>query len=387
MRIPLKRDSIKIDFFIIYFNILTGWTVWKIWRNKLSLNSTRCGKTFRLLEIANSLISTTVVKLKSSVKMILSLLQEQNREIIRLRLISICLNKYMSHQRLNVGPLITCSIPISTNKDKKCRAGSFNEWLVGFTDGDGTFSMTKGKNGIYQFTFKITQSIYNYRVLYFIKKTLGFGSITKDGHNLVQYRIRDTKVLKEIILPIFDSYALHTSKHYSYSLWKEALLGNSEIRDFNKNLCKISGTRGIFKNPYDYKSPHNKIPTKSWIIGFVEAEGSFFLVRKDSTRVVHSFAITQKLDYHILNQLKDLFGIKAKIKENTVNSSFLLETTNSRNIEYLIDYFKNTLIGMKSVEYRIWARSYEKHKGNYKKLLIIQNQLRNMRNKHKLFIE
>ena len=96
--------------------------------------------------------------------------------------------------------------------------------------------MTKGKNGSYQFTFKITQSVYNYRVLYFIKKTLGFGSITKDGNNLVQYRIRDTKVLKQIILPIFDTYPLHTSKHYSYSLWKEALLENSEIRDFNKNL-------------------------------------------------------------------------------------------------------------------------------------------------------
>jgi Cytochrome C and Quinol oxidase polypeptide I/LAGLIDADG endonuclease len=353
----------------------TGWTVWQ--RHKLSLNSTRCGKVSRLLEIANSLISTTVVKLKSSVKMILSLLYKKNREIIRLRLISICLNKYMWHQRLNVGPLICYSTQISTLK--KCRASSFNEWLVGFTDGDGTFSMTKGKNGSYQFTFKITQSVYNYRVLYFIKKTLGFGSITKDGNNLVQYRIRDTKVLKQIILPIFDTYALHTSKHYSYSLWKEVLLGNSEIRDFNKNLFQTL--------PYDYKSPHNKIPTKSWIIGFVEAEGSFFLVRKDSTRIVHSFAITQKLDYQILDQLKDLFGIKAKIKTNTVNGSFLLETTNSRNIEYLINYFKNTLIGMKSVEYRIWSRSYHKHKGNYKKLLIIQNQLRNMRNKHKLLIE
>lgn len=360
----------------------TGWTVCKMWKNKLSLNSTRCGKISCLLQNANSLISTTVVKLKSSVKMVLSLLCYQNKEITRLPLISIFLKKYMCHQRLNVGPLVDCSTQTSVNyksMDVKCRAGSFNEWLVGFTDGDGTFSMTKGKNGSYQFTFKITQSVYNYRVLYFIKKTLGVGSITKDGKNLVQYRIRDTTVLKKVILPIFDSYVLHTTKHYSYILWKDSLLKNSVIRDLNKSLFKTI--------PYDYKSPNNSKPSKSWIIGFVEAEGSFFLVRKDSTRMVHSFAITQKLDYQILNQLKDLFNIKANIKKNTVNGSFLLETTNSRNIEYLIGYFKNTLIGMKSVEYRIWSRSYEKHKGNYNKLLIIQNQLRNMRNKHKLLIE
>lgn len=387
----------------------TGWTVCKIRSKKLSLNSTRCGKISCLLQSANSLISTTVVKLKSSVKMILSLLYNQNKQITRLSLISICLNKYKWHQRLNVGPLVNCSTqkqkekkwekigvkrksdpaPImlsffsSSSKnhncaDVKCRAGSFNEWLVGFTDGDGTFSMTKGKNNSYQFTFKITQSVYNYRVLYFIKKTLGVGSITKDGKNLVQYRITDTAVLKKVIVPIFDSYVLHTTKHYSYSLWKESLLGDSVIRDLNKSL---------FKTVYDYKSPNCFKPSKSWIIGFVEAEGSFFLVRKDSTTVIHCFAITQKLDNQLLNQLKDLFCIKASIKKNTVNGSLSLETTNSRNIEYLIDYFKNTLIGMKSLEYRIWSRSYEKHKGNYKQLLIIQNQLRNMRNKHKLLID
>lgn len=377
----------------------TGWTVYKMWKNKLSLNSTLCGKISCLLQNANSLISTTVVKFKSSVKMILSLLYDHNKETIRLSLVSICLNKYMWHQRLNVEPLVNCctqrekkesshfflllnkldaSSKNQNSEDVKCRAGLFNEWLVGFTDGDGTFSMTKGKNGSYQFTFKITQSVYNYRVLYFIKKTLGVGSITKDGTNLVQYKITDTVVLKKVIVPIFDSYVLHTTKHFYYSLWKESLF-NPVIRDFNKSLFK--------KVPYDYKSPNSSKPSKSWIIGFIEAEGSFFLVKKENTRIVHSFAITQKLDYQILNQLKDLFNIKASIKKNTMNGSFLLETTNSRNIQYLIHYFKNTLIGMKSIEYRIWSRSYEKHKGNHTKLLIIQNQLTNMKNKHKLLIE
>jgi hypothetical protein len=193
---------------------------------------------------------------------------------------------HLLHQRLNVEPLI------------------FNEWLIGLTDGDGTFSMTKGKNNSYKFTLKLTQSIYNYRILYYIKRNLGYGSITKDGNNLIQFRIRDTKVLKEIIIPIFDTYLLHTSKYYYYNLWREALL-NPNLRDINKSK---------FLLPLNYKSPNHHIPTKSWIIGFVEAEGSFDLVKKDKKRIVHCFGITQKLDHHLLEQLRSIFRIVAKLK-------------------------------------------------------------------------
>lgn len=35
--------------------------------------------------------------------------------------------------------------------------------------------------------------------------------------------------------------------------------------------------------------------------------------------------------------------------------------------------------GLKSVEYRIWARSYNKHKGEFFKLDLIRNQMRTLR--------
>ena len=37
--------------------------------------------------------------------------------------------------------------------------------------------------------------------------------------------------------------------------------------------------------------------------------------------------------------------------------------------------------GVKSLEYRIWARSYNKNKGNYGKLFKIRNIVRNLRKK------
>ena len=276
---------------------------------------------------------------------------------------------YTSHQRLNVEL-------------------NFVEWFVGFTDGDGCFSFSapcRAKRGrgakqgrSFGFSFKLTQSVYNARILHFIKKKLQYGSITSDGPYLSQFRIRDQQVLKSFIIPIFDQYLLHTSKFYSYSLFKQALFANTlEERIALKDL--------VLQIPNDFISPHNTVPTKSWIIGFVEAEGSFYISTKDSNRYVHAFGITQKKDKLILEQLKAIFGISASIKPNGVNHDcWMLETTNSRSIEFLIEYFNNQMIGMKSVEFRIWSRSYYKHKGDPQALKIIQDKLRKLRNRHKL---
>ena len=289
---------------------------------------------------------------------------------------------YKAHQRLNV--------ELSEN---------FIEWLVGVTEGDGYFSMDQHKNGSWSFTFGIGQGVYNARLLFYIKRVLGYGSVTKSGVGELKFRVRDSKVLKEVIIPIFDSYMLHTSKCYHYELWKEALL-NPNLRVHNKKLMETI--------PDDYKSPHSSIPTKNWIVGFIEAEGSFYLVKKDSktTRIVHAFGITQKKDVHILNQLRSLWGIAAQVKlsrgvlvpdvhpqtegmEGTStpqhkNQAYLLETTNSRVIENLTHYFSNTLKGMKAVEFRIWQRSYFKHKGDYLKLHEIREMVRNLKSNTKL---
>ena len=315
---------------------------------KQSLNSTRCGKLSINYGHNYKILSTTAT---ASVKMV------KFTETIRLCHNSVNNNLIMNvtHQRLNVELL-------------------FNQWLVGFTDGDGTFSMTKSQNGSWQFTYKLTQSRYNGRILHYIKKNLGYGSITNDGLDLIQFRIRDTEVLKNVIVPIFDTYKLHTSKYYQYNLWKTALF-NPDLRDEIKVLFK--------QKPEGFLSPNSAIPTRAWIIGFVEAEGSFFLVKKDASRIVHAFGITQKGELHLLEQLKSIFGIITKIKLGK-NGAYLLETTNSRCIKFLVDYFSNTLKGMKSVEYRMWARSFIKDKGNFIALQKMQTQMRSLRNKHKL---
>jgi len=55
----------------------------------------------------------------------------------------------------------------------------FYQWLVGFTDGDGTFSIVH-QNEKWSLTFKLSQHEYNMRLLYFIKTQLGIGNINKE---------------------------------------------------------------------------------------------------------------------------------------------------------------------------------------------------------------
>jgi hypothetical protein len=65
-------------------------------------------------------------------------------------------------------------------------------------------------------------SRYNLRALYYIKKQLGVGSVTKDN-NKGQFFIRDRKTLETIILPIFDKHPLLTSKQFNYLRLRQAL--------------------------------------------------------------------------------------------------------------------------------------------------------------------
>jgi hypothetical protein len=118
--------------------------------------------------------------------------------------------------------------------------------------------------------------------------------------------------------------------------------------------------------------------SKPWLVGFTEAEGSFYLVAKSSNRLVHGFEITQKLDKIVLIAIKHLLRISTNVKTTRLGT-YSIVNTNSRAIENIIKNFNNTMKGMKSLEYRIWSRSYNKHKGDFMALDKIRNQVRAMK--------
>lgn len=123
----------------------------------------------------------------------------------------------------------------------------------------------------------------------------------------------------------------------------------------------------------------NNVVSKSWLVGFIEAVGSFYLANKTSTRIVHGFGLTQKLDKIVLEGIRIILHIKNPVRNKELHNYYILDTTNSRAIENAIVFFKNTMKGVKSLEYRVWARSYTKNKGNYTKLSNIRDVIRKLR--------
>lgn len=271
---------------------------------------------------------------------------------------------------------------------------SFYNWLVGFADGDGTFYFGQTKKNVWSFSFQISQSSYNLRVLYFMKSKLIVGHVNVDKKNKqAVFRIRNKSHLVDQIIPIFEKHPLLTSKHFKYECFKEALLiyQNPDLSLEEKNsLISTLKTKSrsipeTYKSPVwkSLKSPLGvkdkkdllKIMTKSWIVGFMEAEGSFYLVKKGPNRLVHAFEIIQKLDLIVLETISLTFNLKVT-KKKTYNT---VVTTNRKAIKTIADYFFKTMKGIKALEYRIWARSFNKKRKDFESLLKIRNQMRNIR--------
>ena len=98
---------------------------------------------------------------------------------------------------------------------------SFYKWLVGFTDGDGCFTIYKQGNK-WSLIYKLSQKDTNIQQLYYIKNIQKVGHITKENTGMCSFRIRNKEHLKDVIFPIFDSYNQRTVKYYDYHIIKQA---------------------------------------------------------------------------------------------------------------------------------------------------------------------
>ena len=266
----------------------------------------------------------------------------------------------------------------------------FYKWLVGLTDGDGTFYFAKTNKGVWTFTFKIGQSNYNLRLLYYVKSNLSVGSVSvpNSKDNTAEFRVRDIQHIINHILPIFDKYPLLTSKYFNYNLFKKAILIMNDSSLSKEEKDKLISSLKSQSLPENYISPAwlainnsvstvedaKKIISKPWLIGFTEAEGSFYIVKKGPARLIHAFEITQKLDRIVLEAISLILGIKVTQKKNY----FTVVTTNTDAIKNIADYYFNTMKGMKALEYRIWARSFNKKK-DFESMSQIQNLMRKIR--------
>jgi len=136
---------------------------------------------------------------------------------------------------------------------------------------------------------------------------------------MANFRISVRKDLAKVIFPIFDKYPLRTSKYYYYLRFKKAhhILENPLLTSEEKfNLIE-----SLLKEPIpdDYVSPAlyyldpslssykeiESIITDQWLVGFVEADGSFGIIPDSSQQYFDiEFSLTQNLDITLLELIR-----------------------------------------------------------------------------------
>nr|YP_003204916.1 endonuclease [Millerozyma farinosa]CAY39286.1 Endonuclease, COX1 group I intron encoded [Millerozyma farinosa] len=274
---------------------------------------------------------------------------------------------------------------------------NFDEWLVGFTDGDGYFNIYMNETNLkINFTFKLSQNKYNSQLLYLIKNKLKVGKVVSYD-NTVSYILRDVNHMQKVMLPIFDKYYLLTSKYYNYLKFKECMLisNNDKLSQedkmlnmkYMKNMNLPNNYRSPKWNNINYKEMKSvnqiyNMMTKSWLTGFIEAEGNFFYTKKSDIRYMHTFSMTQKLDPMMLYSMKHMLHMKNKMRY--YNNFYKLETSNSRSMNFMMNYFmtnnhKNMFKGMKSLEFTLWKRTFNKDRKNYEKMYKMQQMVRKLK--------
>jgi hypothetical protein len=125
------------------------------------------------------------------------------------------------------------------------------EYLAGFIDGEGCFSVSIHPNPNSKFgwiidpDFTINQHKQSHGFLKRIQKFLGCGKIyekSPDKSNVLTFTVYSRRTISEKILPFIDKHPLLSSKQNDYKLFREIV-----IRMQNKEHHNIKGFHTIVK--------------------------------------------------------------------------------------------------------------------------------------------
>jgi hypothetical protein len=256
------------------------------------------------------------------------------------------------------------SLPIHIKKISQ----NFLEWFIGFAEADGCFYIKKEKlktenacqKGKKRLIFEISQK--DPKILYKIKKTLGFGNVTnyknKKGEIYWIYKISSKENVKRII-SLFDGNLILIKRKRQFHKWvKEARKLKCLPKNFQsknlKNFVKIS-------------------KQNAWLSGFLDGDGGFYANMscpgpraKVSKALKQKFFFTQKNEKKNLEFILSLLESKSKIQKfSNANkkSYFRIEISSLKSHEILIDYLtKFPLKTLRKISFLRWKRVFNARK-------------------------
>lgn len=224
--------------------------------------------------------------------------------------------------------------------DKPLPSRAFLEWLIGFVEGDGSFTVTT--RGELQLV--ITQSTSDVQILIYIMNSLGFGKVIQQSklNKTHRFIVQDYKNLLLICL-LFNGNMVFFTRTARFQRFLAA---------FNEKSLK--------KNKKIIKPLINIIlPTLSdyWLSGFTDAEGCFTLsLLKNSKAYRLRFILSQKWDANktILDHILSLFGV-GSVSLSVKPDNWQYICNGVKNTEAILSYFdEKSLKTKKKTSYLLW---------------------------------
>lgn len=205
---------------------------------------------------------------------------------------------------------------------------SFLEWLIGFTEGDGSFVVSSRGNLI----FVITQSTKDVEILEYIQQVLGFGRVIKQGKNTSRFIVQDYNNLY-LIIHLFNGNIIFPSKYDSFKLFLNKFNESSKFTTVNIIPSFVNSRPSI--------RPSVSLDN-NWLCGFTDAEGCFTCsLLGNSTAYRFRFMLSQQ---HLKNKvvLEEIaMLLKGNVREHSVKGVYELTVNGIRNINAVIAYFNN----------------------------------------------
>lgn len=239
------------------------------------------------------------------------------------------------------------------NKRGEAPHDTFLSWLIGFTEGDGCFSVNNRR----ELSFILTQGSKNIEVLYSIQRTLQMGNVLKQGQRVYRFIVHKREDIELLIL-LFNGNLILPARKFQFSKF---LIAFNEKK--KKRNCATSKQHGgyagnkpqhtdvdpsimVLEDPIQYKRS-NILPSldNQWLLGFTEAEGCFTISLLSNSKAFRTrFILSQKGDVNlpILSHLTLLFQTgKIEGHSNKDNYSFII--SGLKSVQHLWSYFDNNL--------------------------------------------
>ena len=137
------------------------------------------------------------------------------------------------------------------------------EWIAGFVDGNGYFTIIKSKSSALSHHFLVSQDKKSLDVLYALKKEFGCGNVYLAGGTMYNYVISKEEHVRDICIPFFFTYPLQSKKKYEFQRWTNSFQEYIKTRDKRTEISATSVSE-------EYKL------SAGWFRGFVDAQGCFY---------------------------------------------------------------------------------------------------------------